>query len=104
MAPRWATLSRAERSAAYDNNAAVPNAAELIAQRNAAAKAYRVAHRGGLDVPYGSGSRHKWDLFPGGDASAPCLVFIHGGYWQRNSREDFAHLAEGVRAHGWSAA
>jgi acetyl esterase/lipase len=31
-------------------------------------------------------------------------VFIHGGYWQRNTREDFAHLAEGVMAHGWSAA
>jgi acetyl esterase/lipase len=31
-------------------------------------------------------------------------VFIHGGYWQRNSREGFSVLAEGVRAHGWSAA
>jgi arylformamidase len=35
---------------------------------------------------------------------APCLVFIHGGYWQRNTREDFACYAEGVLAHGWSAA
>ena len=31
-------------------------------------------------------------------------MFIHGGYWQRNSREDFSHLAEGIRAHGWAAA
>jgi acetyl esterase/lipase len=31
-------------------------------------------------------------------------VFIHGGYWQMNSREDFAYLAEGVAAHGWSVA
>jgi acetyl esterase/lipase len=31
-------------------------------------------------------------------------VFIHGGYWQRNTREDFAAFAEGVMAHGWSAA
>src|SRR5260370_35231622 len=36
--------------------------------------------------------------------SAPCLVFIHGGYWQRNTREDLACYAEGVLAHGWSAA
>ena len=31
-------------------------------------------------------------------------MFIHGGYWQRNSREGFAVLAEGLRAHGWAAA
>jgi acetyl esterase/lipase len=31
-------------------------------------------------------------------------VFIHGGYWQRNTREDFAAFAEGIMAHGWSAA
>lgn len=104
MAADWATLSKAERNAAYDNNAAVKNSAELIAARNAAAKAYRAAHPSGLDVPYGPEPRQKWDLFAAADKTAPCLVFIHGGYWQRNSREDFAHLAEGVRAHGWAAA
>jgi acetyl esterase/lipase len=31
-------------------------------------------------------------------------VFIHGGYWQRNSREQFACLIEGPRAIGWAAA
>ena len=30
----WATLSQAERDAAYDNNAAVKNSAALIAERN----------------------------------------------------------------------
>nr|WP_246521985.1 alpha/beta hydrolase [Neoroseomonas terrae] len=32
------------------------------------------------------------------------MVFIHGGYWQRNRREDFAILAQGALAMGWSAA
>jgi arylformamidase len=104
MTADWATLSKAERNAAYDNNGAVANSAELIAARNAAAKAYRTAHPKGLDVPYGTAPRQKWDLFPAADKAAPCLVFIHGGYWQRNSREDFSHLAEGIRAHGWAAA
>jgi len=31
-------------------------------------------------------------------------VFIHGGYWQRNSREQFANLIAGPHARGWSAA
>jgi acetyl esterase/lipase len=35
---------------------------------------------------------------------APCLVFIHGGYWQMNGREQFASVMRGVVSHGWSAA
>jgi acetyl esterase/lipase len=31
-------------------------------------------------------------------------VHIHGGYWQRGSKEGFACLAEGALAAGWSAA
>ena len=31
---------------------------------------------------------------------APVLIFIHGGYWQRNSREFFAVMAEGALAAG----
>jgi acetyl esterase/lipase len=31
-------------------------------------------------------------------------VFIHGGYWQMNSKDSFACLGDGVRAHGWAAA
>jgi acetyl esterase/lipase len=104
MLASWAILSKSERNAAYDNNGAVKDSADLIVARNAAAKAYRAANPAGLDVAYGDSPRQKWDLFPAADPAAPCLVFIHGGYWQRNSREDFAHYAAGIRAHGWSAA
>ncbi len=104
MIANWTSMSQAERDAAYNNNGAVANSAELIVRRNTLAQAYRAANPAGLDIPYGGGPRNKWDLFPASDASAPCLVFIHGGYWQRNSREDFSHLAGGIRAHGWSAA
>jgi acetyl esterase/lipase len=100
----WATLSQAERDAAYNNNLAVANSADLVAARNAASEAYRAAHAGHLNVPYGVGERQKFDLYPAKDPSAPCLVFIHGGYWQRNSREAFARYAAGAAALGWSVA
>jgi arylformamidase len=32
------------------------------------------------------------------------FVHIHGGYWQRGSKEIFACLSEGPLARGWSAA
>lgn len=99
----WDTLSQTERDAAYNNNAAVPDSAAWVAARDVAAAAYRLDHPAGLDMAYGPGARQKLDLFAG-TPGAPCLVFLHGGYWQRNSREVFAHYAEGLRAHGWSVA
>ncbi|QYU67701.1 alpha/beta hydrolase [Leptolyngbya sp. 15MV] len=100
----WATATQAERDAAYDNAGAVADSPALIAERNAAAAAFRAAHPGHLDLRFGESEREAWDLFPGRDPAAPCLVFIHGGYWQRNRRQDFAHLAEGALAMGWSFA
>jgi arylformamidase len=100
----WHLLSQAERDAAYDNNKAVANSAALIAARNAASAELRAAHGAELDIPYSRQERTKIDLYPARNKSAPCLVFIHGGYWQRNSRDVFAMLVEGMAAHGWSVA
>lgn len=100
----WPTLSQAERDAAYDNNKAVADSAALIAERNAASAKLRASHASALDVPYAEDERTKFDLYPAVDKAAPCLVFIHGGYWQRNSRELFAMMVEGMAEHGWSVA
>lgn len=101
---KWAELSQAERSAAYDNNAAVKNSPALIAERNEASSRLRGTLKSHLDLRYGERANNKLDLYPAAKPDAPCLVFVHGGYWQRNSRELFAMLVEGVAAHGWSVA
>jgi arylformamidase len=100
----WGTLSRAERDAAYDNIAAVTDSMALNAARAEASAAFRAAHAGHLDLRYGPRERNTWDLFPAADPNAPCVVFIHGGYWQRNSKDQFASLIAGPYALGWSAA
>ena len=100
----WGRMSRAERDASYNNSAAVPERDALTAERIAASKAFRDARPGHLDLAYGPGERNKWDLFPAADAGAPCLVFVHGGYWQANRREDFCAVGEGLASHGWSVA
>jgi len=100
----WALLDRAARDKAYDNNGAVANSAALVEARNAASAAYRKAHPGSLDIPYAPGERTAFDLYPARDPAAPCLVFIHGGYWLRNSRELFAAYGEGLALSGWSIA
>jgi len=100
----WTSLTQGERDAAYDNNGAVADSPAQIAKRNAGSAAFRAAHPSGLDIPYGPKERNCWDLYPATNPNTPCFVFIHGGYWQRNSREDFAMFMAGVQAHGWSAA
>ncbi|MFP5228067.1 MAG: alpha/beta hydrolase [Acidobacteriota bacterium] len=101
---QWAFLSREERNRAYNNAAAVSNSSTLIQARDQASAAYRSTRKGTIDLAYGTGQRQAWDLYPGTDPSAPCLVFFHGGYWQMNGRENFACIAEGVASHGWSVA
>ncbi len=100
----WGTMSRAERDAAYNNTMAVKNSAELNAAREAASAAFRQAHPQHLDLRYGPKERNTWDLFPAANPNAPCIVFIHGGYWQRNAKDQFASLIAGPHAHGWAAA
>jgi acetyl esterase/lipase len=102
---RWASLDQAARDAAYDNNAAVADSARWIEQRNRDSAIYRGSHSAKLNLAYADVSeRTAFDLYPSQTNAAPCLIFLHGGYWQRNSREVFACVAEGLAAAGWSTA
>ena len=100
----WDRLDQAARDAAYDNGRGVADSAAQIAARDRASAAYRAAHPDRLDVPYGPSARTALDLYPAADPGAPCLVFLHGGYWQRNARDAFACYAEGPALAGWSVA
>jgi hypothetical protein len=48
---RWGELTRQERDAAYDNNAATHDSAELVAARNEASAAFRARGDWRLDLP-----------------------------------------------------
>ena len=100
----WGLLTQAQRDARYNNSEAVRNSQDYMAALREASAAIRAEHPAGLDEPYGPLERNKVDFIPGDDADAPCLVFIHGGYWQRNARDGFTALGDGIRAHGWSLA
>jgi arylformamidase len=97
-------MDRRQLDAAYNNRAAVADAAEIIADwdaRSARVRRERTAH---LDLAYGESPRERIDLFPAAHPNAPTLVFIHGGYWQMNAKENFAFVAEGPLARGLNVA
>ena len=54
-----------------------------------------------LDIPYDG---ERLDLFPAERAAAPCLLFIHGGYWQALDKSDFSFLAPAFQDAGIAVA
>ena len=100
----WRRLSQAERDAAYDNMAAVPDGAERVRDWAERSVRFRQAAGARLDLAYGPRPRNRIDLFRSGADGAPLLAFFHGGYWLRNSKEMFAFVAEGPLALGWDVA
>jgi acetyl esterase/lipase len=97
-------MDRAALDAAYNNTAAVGQAARdrYVADWAARSDKLRKARGGSLDARYGDGPRQRLDVFGCGVPAAPTLVYIHGGYWQMNDKEPYAFLGEGVLAAGFN--
>src|SRR5689334_17513149 len=93
-------MDKAALDAAYNNTAAVPGSAQIVAGWQARSAEMRGAAR---ELTYGPGERNKIDLFEA-KSNAPLLAFIHGGYWQMRSKDLFSCLAAGPLAHGISVA
>jgi acetyl esterase/lipase len=93
-------MDRVALDAAYNNAAAVADSADWIARWARRTRELRALHPGHLDLAYGDRPRNRIDLYRSGNPQAPLLAFIHGGYWQRNSKDVFGCLAEGPLARG----
>ena len=86
--------------AEYDNRGRVADSAAIMQRWIEAAAWYRATARATLDVAYGPGERQRYDLFSGGRTRAPLTVYIHGGYWQRGDRKDYAFVARALNERG----
>jgi arylformamidase len=93
-------MDRAQLDIAYNNALAVPEHGEIVAGWAARSDLMRREHGGVLDLRYGDSPRERLDLFLAADPRAPTLAFIHGSCWQRNDKEDYAFLGQGVLLHG----
>lgn len=50
------------------------------------------------NIHYACGLRNTLDYFPSSRENAPTLIFIHGGFWQSTTKEDYAFITEGLLA------
>lgn len=100
----WRGMTREELDAAYNNSAAVRHSAATIADWTRRSAELRATRSDALNLAYGPKPRNKLDLFRCGKAGAPLLAFMHGGYWQRNSKDMFSCMATGPLAQGFDVA
>ena len=87
---------------AYDCTLTVSDfGSDYAKMKERGAKAYeKYEHK--ANIPYGKGDRNTFDLFPSGTTGAPTYIFIHCGYWQSWSKEDFAYVVEGPLSKGFN--
>ena len=72
-----------------------------ILQQIADSQTVRASHPATVDIHYAPHERQRLDLFcPEGPGPWPLLIFIHGGYWQFGSKDDWSFLAPGWMQKG----
>ena len=89
---------------AYSNGAYIEGAEGYPPRWEREAAAFRETADVELDVAYGDGARHKFDLFRPSGTAKGLLVFVHGGYWMAFDKSYWSHFARGAAARGWAVA
>lgn len=98
-------MAALDYEAEYNNRQRVPEHPQINARWAAASATYRREASAELDQPYGSGERQRYDLFrPRATAASLLVVYIHGGYWQRGDRKDYAFIARELNVRGIAVA
>jgi arylformamidase len=95
-------MDRAALDVAYNNTKAVLNFPTLFADFQARSRDFYKTTQCQRDIRYGKSLRERFDLIRGHEANVPTVVYIHGGYWQTCSKEDFAFVAHGPLALGYN--
>lgn len=90
--------------AAYNNSAAVKDSPAHLEDWRRRSDETRARPTARLDLRYGAKANNRIDFFPVAAPGAPLFVFIHGGYWHRNTKEIFAFVADGANAKGINVA
>jgi len=92
----------AQRAVQYNARASVPDFDACVAEYARLARLANARCPGIYDVPYGPGRAERLDIFPVPLAAqpAPLFIFIHGGYWRSQTKEDAPIMAPAFTAAG----
>lgn len=96
----------AEREVQYNARESVADFDACVRRYAESAAAVKSRRPGLLNLRYGMGQDERLDLFlPAANRGpAPLFVFIHGGYWRAQRKEDAPVMAEAFNAAGAAVA
>lgn len=85
-----------ERARQYNARGSVPDFDACVAEYARLAEHVRHTCPGVYDIQYGPSKGERLDIFPAtrNHHLAPVFVFIHGGYWRSQTKEDASIMAE----------
>jgi arylformamidase len=91
----WLDLPREEHEFQFNPQRAFRNFKDAQEKRTAANAKARSSLASHLDLPYGEHKLRRLDVFPtpSAEGAAPVHVFVHGGYWRAQDKENFAFVA-----------
>lgn len=94
-APIWASLSPEEHEFQYNPQKAFPDFARHGVARAPLNEKVRRELKTHLDVRYGGHKLHTLDIFPAvsGIGKSPVHIFLHGGYWRAQDKQNFSFVA-----------
>jgi arylformamidase len=84
----------------YNNRANVPEHPALLAEWAEKSTAWEAAAATLHEVAYGDSSAETLDLYTSDRESAPVHMYIHGGYWQANTKKSSSFVARPLVAAG----
>ncbi|QEW23154.1 Alpha/beta hydrolase family protein (plasmid) [Paracoccaceae bacterium] len=87
---------------AYQNGRHIAGGSNYPAAWVQPSASFRATANARLDIAYGQGARHRYDLFLPDATPKGLFVFIHGGYWMSLDKSYWSHLAAGPLANGWA--
>jgi arylformamidase len=97
-------MDRPSLDAAYNNVKAVADFPAILSSFIARGAKFYESASCDKDIPYGKSDRERFDLARSASLNAATIIYVHGGYWQTLTKEDFAFIAEGPLALGCNVA
>ena len=100
----YGAYTQAELDAQYDTALPAREDVARYLERFAALSEVARAEFPPRTVAYGSHPREILDLFPAAQPGAPVLLWVHGGYWRRLSKDDSSYVVPPLARAGIAVA
>src|SRR5271155_6074478 len=102
----WMDLPREEHEFQFNPQRAFPHFKDAQEKRTAANAKARSSLAPHIDLPYGEHKLRRLDIFTAMSAekASPVHVFVHGGYWRAQGKENFAFVSTGLVRGGITTA